>query len=107
MKNIVLSALVMLMVISCGKKSEFVAQIDGVEDQTEVFLAKLGKNNQPIPVDTAVVMNGGFKFEMLEGEPQQFNVLTVKGIAGNMFFIKEDEYYKRQQAVEELIRSYE
>lgn len=93
MKKIFLSVLVAVVIISCSqdKKGEFVAQIDGVEDQTKVYLSRLGKNNQPLPVDTTEIVNGSFKFDLVGGEPQQINVIQVEGLRGNMFFIKENE----------------
>ena len=91
MKKVVWSLLLASLVVSCSKEGQFVAQIDGVEDQTEVYLSKLGPTKQPIPVDTTVVVNGSFKFDLIDGEPQQLNIIQVQDIPGNLFFIKENE----------------
>jgi len=107
MKKIALSLLVALVLISCSQNTngEFVAQIDGVEDQTEVYLSGLGKNNQPIPLDTTVVVDGKFKFDLSLGEPQQINVIRIDGVNGNMFFIKENDLLEATLYKDSLRRS--
>jgi thiol-disulfide isomerase/thioredoxin len=107
MKNIFLSLLFVFVVMSCSqeKKGEFIAQIEGVEDQTEVYLSGLSKNNQPVPIDTTIVQNGSFKFDLVEGEPQQINVIRIDGVRGNMFFVKENELLKATLYKDSLRRS--
>lgn len=91
MKKLLAGLVLLSVLVSCDQKAEFIAQIDGVEDNTQVFMSKLGKNNQPEPTDTTVVVNGTFKFELTEGEPQQFNMIRIDGVPGNMFFVKEEQ----------------
>jgi thiol-disulfide isomerase/thioredoxin len=91
MKKYFAGLVIVLFLASCEKKAEFVAQIDGVEDNTKIFMSKLGKNNQPEPIDTTVVLNGSFKFDLNEGEPQQFNMIQIDGMPGNMFFVREEQ----------------
>ncbi len=91
MKKLFAGFVLLSILVSCDQKAEFVAQIDGVEDNTKVFMSKLGKNNQPEPTDTTVVLNGTFKFDLKEGEPQQFNMIRIDGVPSNMFFVKENQ----------------
>lgn len=92
MKKLVLSIFSILIILSCqDKKSEFTAQIDGVDNQTKVYLSKLGKNNQPVPVDTVEVTEGKFSFDLKQSEPQELNVLKIEGVANNIFFVNEDQ----------------
>jgi peroxiredoxin len=92
MKNIIFTLFVIVFVISCNKnETGFSATIDGVKDSTNVYVSKLGKNNQPVPLDTVQVMEGKFKFDMPQEEPQQINMIKIDGVASNLFFVYEKE----------------
>ncbi|RRO16387.1 TlpA disulfide reductase family protein [Flavobacteriaceae bacterium 14752] len=92
MKGLVLSVFSILIFIACqSDKADFTAQIDGVDNNAKVYLSKLGKNNQPVPIDTVEVMNGQFTLDLEEGEPQQLNMFTIEGVSSNLFFVNEDE----------------
>ncbi len=93
MKNIILSLLATLFLISCQQEKEggFTATIDGVADSTNVYISKLGKNNQPVALDTVQVMQGQFSFNMPQDEPQQINLIRIDGVPGNLFFVYENE----------------
>ena len=91
MKSIVLSLFSILVIVACqNDKADFTGQIDGVDNQTKVYLSKLGKNNQPIPVDTVEINEGLFKLDLEDDEPQQLNMITIEGISSNMFFVNEN-----------------
>ncbi|NBC57581.1 MAG: redoxin domain-containing protein [Bacteroidetes bacterium] len=92
MKGIVLSVFSVFVFIACqSDQADFSAKIKGVEDSTKVYLSKLGKNNQPVPIDTVEVMNGQFTLDLAKGEPQQLNMLRVEGVRSNLFFVNEEE----------------
>ena len=92
MKNIIVGIFCLGLLISCNKdKADFSAQVDGVEDKTKVYISKLGKNNQPVPLDTAQVKQGSFQVNIEEGEPQQINMIKIDGVESNLFFVNEDE----------------
>lgn len=92
MKGLGLVVLSAFLIIACiGKKAQFTAQINGVSDQTKVYLSKIGKNNQPIPIDTVEIADEKFSFNLLENEPQQVNIIKIEGLPGNVFFINEQE----------------
>lgn len=92
MKNIILGIFSTVLLMSCqSDKADFSAQIDGLPDQTNVYLSKLGKNNQPVPLDTVQINQGQFKVELGEGEPQQINMIQIDGVQSNLFFVNEDE----------------
>lgn len=92
MKRINLSLLVLVILWSCQKdKAGFTATINDVPDQTNVYISKLGKNNQPEPLDTVQVTQGSFKFDMAQEEPQQINMIQIDGVQSNLFFVYENE----------------
>jgi thiol-disulfide isomerase/thioredoxin len=92
MKNIILSISALLLLLGCNKeKSGFTATIDGVVDSTNVYISKLGKNNQPVSLDTVQVIQGGFHFDMEQDEPQQITVIRIDGVPKNLFFVYENE----------------
>ncbi len=92
MKNLILSLFSILLLTACqSDKADFSATIEGVDNNTKVYLSKLGKNNQPVPIDTAEVVNGQFKLNLEDGEPQQLNMLMVDGVNSNLFFVNEKE----------------
>lgn len=92
MKRINLSLLVLVILWSCQKdKAGFTATINDVPDQTNVYISKLGKNNQPEPLDTVQVTQGSFKFDMAQKEPQQINMIQIDGVQSNLFFVYENE----------------
>lgn len=92
MKNIILSIFCLSLFISCeNDKADFSAQIDGLPDLTNVYVSKLGKNNQPVPLDTVQIQQGSFKVNIEKGEPQQINMIKIDGVESNLFFVNEDE----------------
>jgi thiol-disulfide isomerase/thioredoxin len=95
MKNIIFTLFATVILVSCNKdETGFTASIDGVADSTNVYVSKLGKNNQPVPLDTVQVMQGSFSFNMPQEEPQQINMIKIDGVAGNLFFVYEKEPIK-------------
>jgi hypothetical protein len=91
MKNIFIGILSFAFLISCSEdKADFSAQIEGLPDQTNVYLSKLGKNNQPVPLDTVQIKQGSFQVNLEKGEPQQINMIKISGVEGNLFFVNED-----------------
>lgn len=97
MKGLVFSVLTMLIVISCqNDTADFSAQIKGVDDNTKVYLSKLGKNNQPVPIDTVEVINEQFTVNLEKGEPQQLNMLKIEGVNSNLFFVNEEQSIKAE-----------
>lgn len=92
MKTIILNLFVILFILGCqNEKSGFSATIEGVEDNTNVYISKLGKNNQPVPLDTVQVNQESFQVNIEKGEPQQINMLKIDGVENNLFFVNEDE----------------
>ena len=92
MKKLVLILFSITLSISCkSDKPDFSAQIDGLPDLTNVYLSKLGKNNQPIPLDTVQIQQGKFQLNIEDGEPQQINMIRIDGVESNIFFVNEDE----------------
>src|SRR5699024_4974955 len=84
-----------LFLVSCGtetKKSDrlFQAEAD-LEDGTAVYLAELGKGNQPIALDTVEVKNEKIEIELPKVDFQTLNILTIDGVNGNLLFINENE----------------
>lgn len=92
MKYIILGIFSFSLLVSCNNnKADFSAQIDGLPDQTNVYISKLGKNNQPVPLDTVQIQQGTFQLNIEEGEPQQINMIKIAGVDNNLFFVGEDD----------------
>lgn len=62
----------------------------GLEDGTKLFVSTLGNNNQPTPVDTAVVMEEKFTLDLPESKSQSLNMLQIENQQGNLIFIGEE-----------------
>lgn len=67
------------------------AEITGVKDGAEVYLAEMGKGNRPISLDTAEVKNGKVILNLPKVDFQTLNVMTINGANGNLLFINENE----------------
>lgn len=92
MKYIVLSLFSLMMLSGCqNDKPDFSAQINGLPNGTNVYVSKLGKNNQPVPLDTVQINQGKFQLNFEKGEPQQINMLRIDGVQSNLFFVVEDD----------------
>lgn len=72
-------------------KSILTADANGIQEGSKVFLAKLGENNQPVYVDTTVVENEAFQFDLSQQTEQELHLLRIDGAPGNYIFIKENE----------------
>ncbi|MBQ4914973.1 AhpC/TSA family protein [Maribacter sp. MMG018] len=74
MKKIVLLSLGFLTMLSCNESSNGFT-INGslrgdIEDGTQVFLKKIGEDNQPVEVDTTMVTGGKFTFKGVSEKPE-------------------------------------
>jgi len=92
MKKVFFIILIVSILVSCNtNETGFKATINNVPDSTNVYVSKLGKNNQPVPLDTVQVINGSFSFNMPQEEPQQINMIKIDGVQSNLFFVYEKE----------------
>ncbi|WP_127845350.1 TlpA disulfide reductase family protein [Psychroflexus aestuariivivens] len=90
--RILLVLLLAITIVGCEQNEKKLnANIAGVEDGTEVYLAKLGPQNNPEPVDTTTVKNETFSFDLKDLENQEINLLNFQGLNGNVIFITEDQ----------------
>lgn len=90
----ILGIFVAISIFSCQEDktaNNTTGTIQGVEDGTQIFVISLGENNQPIPVDTAVVKNESFTLDLPKAETPTLNSLRIENIRGNMVFINENE----------------
>ncbi len=76
-----------------------------IEDGTEVYLAELGKGNQPIALDTVEVKNGIIEIELPKVDFQTLNILTIDGVNGNLIFINENQKVDIKINEEEIRKS--
>ncbi len=93
MKHSILIILAAVLVFSCNSKPEGF-QLDGmlrgeIEDGTQVFLKKIGENNQPIEVDTAITTNGEFTFTGVANVPE-LHYIFVEQLPGYTAVILEN-----------------
>lgn len=82
-----------LVAISCQTSKDemvFKGSIDA-DDGTAVYLATLGENGQPEPIDTATVKDGEFKLDLPKVDFQTLNVVTIDKAPSNLLFINENQ----------------
>ena len=93
MKKIVLTLLLTAVIFACNSKPEgyeIIGDLRGdVENGTQVFLKKIGPNNQPVEVDTATVQNGKFSFTGTQSIPEM-HLLFLDKIQGYTSLILEN-----------------
>jgi peroxiredoxin len=82
--------------ISCQEEEKkedltFKGNVKDVENGTEVYLAELGENGRPVPVDTVQVNEGSFELDLPKVDFQTLSILSFKGLRGNIIFINENE----------------
>jgi len=82
MKNGILFLIGLITLVSCNQEPDGFT-IDGtlrgeIEEGTNVFLKKLGDNNQPVEVDTATITNGKFQFKGTAPTPELHYVFVDK-----------------------------
>lgn len=82
MKKYSLVIVLLLTIIACNTKPEgFVLNGDvkgEIENGTQVFLKKIGDNNQPTDIDTTTVENGKFQFLGVQELPEMHYVFVDK-----------------------------
>ena len=82
MKNGILFLIGLITLVSCNQEPDGFT-IDGtlrgeIEEGTNVFLKKLGDNNQPVEVDTATITNGKFQFKGTAAAPELHYIFVDK-----------------------------
>lgn len=86
--------LLALIVASCqngNQESTIDATAKDVKDGTKVYLATLGENGRPEPLDTTEVKNGKFEIDLPQVDYQSLNILQLENNRGNVLFINENE----------------
>ncbi|RIA09493.1 peroxiredoxin [Flavobacteriaceae bacterium MAR_2010_72] len=96
MKNLIRIFFVSIMIVSCGKevKSDgFVidGNAKGLYNGIRVYLKTMDANNRQVNMDTAVVMNGTFKFEGKVADAELL-YLYVNSVPGALPIMVENEY---------------
>ncbi len=93
MKKIFISFCTLMAIVSCSDKKDsynIAGTLTGdLENDTKVFLRKMGENRQLVDVDTALVQNGKFTFTGEAGIPE-LHYVFVDQLQGNMVVIIED-----------------
>jgi peroxiredoxin len=93
MKNSIVILLTGILMFSCNTTPEgftLNGKLRGeIPDGTKVFLKKIGENNQPIEVDTAITTNGDFKFTGKADIPE-LHYLFVEQLPGYTAVILEN-----------------
>lgn len=69
----------------------FDADVEGVDDGTPVYLSKMAKGGQTVPVDTGKVQNGELVVDLPKADFQELYFLRIKDIQDNLYFINENE----------------
>jgi len=82
MKNSILFVICLLTLASCNQEPDGFT-IEGtlrgeVEEGTNVFLKKIGDNNQPVEVDTTTIANGIFQFKGISATPELHYIFVDK-----------------------------
>lgn len=93
MKNSIVFLLALFLMVGCNSKPEGFT-LNGtlrgeLKDGTQVFLKKIGNNNQPIEVDTAITTNGEFTFTGVSEIPE-LHYIFVEQLPGYTAIILEN-----------------
>jgi peroxiredoxin len=97
---------ILALLLGCNSSSpKLEASIDEVPDGTYVYLARLGPQNNPVPLDTTQVNNNSFKFDLTTSKNQDINLIQVEGVDGNIIFINDAETIKIDASNENLRNS--
>lgn len=82
MRKTALGLLLAMLVLACNSKPEgyeLTGDLRGdIEDGTQVFLKKIGPNNQPVEVDTTTLTNGRFLFTGTQVSPEMHFIFVDK-----------------------------
>ncbi len=79
---------------SCQDNSttiEIEGTAQGMADGTQLLFQKLNENNQPYVVDTIIVKNGSFSFELEKKDYPEIGLLTFENVNSNVIFFIEDK----------------
>ncbi|QSS97118.1 TlpA disulfide reductase family protein [Psychroflexus sp. ALD_RP9] len=82
------------LIISCQQKSgvDIKGQADFLDNNTEIYLSKLGNLQNIEPVDTLIVENKQFSGSLPEANPEDVYIMMVDGVRGqNLVFINENQ----------------
>lgn len=92
MKKLVILALVLFSFACEGTKNEVILTADAsqIAENSEVYLSKIGENSKQVYIDTTVVENGSFSFDLSDQKNQLLNIIRIDGLPGNFIFVKED-----------------
>jgi peroxiredoxin len=94
------------LLIGCNSPSpKLEASIDEVPNGTNVYLAQLGPQNVPVPLDTTQVNNNSFEFDLTKSKNQDINLIQIEGVNGNIIFINDTETIKIEASNENLRNS--
>ena len=93
MKKVFISLCTLMAIVSCSDKKDgytIAGTLTGdLENDTKVFLRKMGEERQLVDIDTALVQNGKFTFTGEAGTPE-LHYVFVDQLPGNMVVIIED-----------------
>ena len=91
-KVIVLSLALLSFACENNSKKEVVltANAEGIAEYSDVFLSKIGENNQQIQLDTTKVENESFSFNLNNQAEQELNIIRIDGAPGSFVFVKEE-----------------
>lgn len=96
-KAFVLFSAILLIITGCeDEKGYYISgSVDGLEDGKKVFISELkGETGRPETIDTAVVKDGAFQFDLENRDAPVLSFLQFEGVNGNMIFIAENEKLK-------------
>lgn len=74
--------------------NKFIGNISDVADSTQVIIYGINKNASLKPTDTAYIKNEKISFSLPEVDNQELNLLKIKNVKGNLFFINENKDIK-------------
>lgn len=109
MRRIFVLFITVSLIISCGKDSNTYTvegSAIGFEDNTEIMVYSVEDNNQPVAIDTLVVMGGKFKAEYDKSDKLLLNYLAFEEPRGTILFFPENEDLKIVAYKDSLTASY-
>ncbi len=88
----VLLVFVVFLIYACAKETTPIqGTAPGMTDGAVLYLEELGSNNKRIPLDTAVVKEGKFKFEKPIGDGKGILILSEGDTSNQLLLVKDSE----------------
>lgn len=88
-----LTLLLAVLFFSCQNSStiSLSGKVEGIDEETEMYLHIINENNQPVIVDTILVKDGQFSHKFQKSNIGELAYFSIKNVNGNVIFFPENK----------------